>query len=241
MVRLFAAMVIVSITLLATLSLLASSSLRSVPQNVEFQDGAIVGRVLDAEGHPIIGMTVLAERSDIIIRPTPRAWTNKEGEFAIEGLMPGLYTLNTRKDEDGYPHTAFNFYDEGETVQPAVQVYAHQTTQNVIIQRGLKAAVLEGRVTEVTTNRPIQGAQITVRRVDHPERFLSTGLFWHGVDGGFRFLVPSLAFTLKVSAPGYEDWYYRKPGEGNRAGAFLLGSGTTKKLFIALRPRRRSK
>jgi hypothetical protein len=49
----------------------------------------------------------------------------------------GLYVLHTAKAPDGYPPSEFILYDEGENRNPQVQVAAHQTTQNVIIQRGL--------------------------------------------------------------------------------------------------------
>jgi len=126
-----------------------------------------------------------------------------------------------------------------------VQVSDHHTTPNVIIQRGLKASVLEGIVVDGTTNQPVKAAQLTVRRVDRPERFLSTGLFWHQgddplkfVEGGFKFLVPSsLPFTLTVSAPGYDDWYYKESEKQKTPTALILSSDTTMKLRVVLRRR----
>jgi hypothetical protein len=222
---------------------------RTAPQNVEIQNAGISGRVLDAEGHPIAGLTVLAERTDIVIQPMPRAWTDKNGDFIIQGLEPGPYTLYTRKDEDGYPHTGSSFYDEGPSVELRVQVSTHQITSNVIIQRGSKAAVLQGVIVDATTNRPVQKAQITARQVHLSERFLSTGLFWHEgsdplkfVPGGFKFPVPSsIAFTLKISAPGYEDWYYKIPGSPELASSLLLASNTTKQLAVRLQPQTKAR
>jgi Carboxypeptidase regulatory-like domain len=236
------AVTVVSVTVLSAgaVSLFSTAS-SNIPQSLESQDGAIAGRVLDADGHPIPGVMVLAEITTGMIRPTPRAWTNKDGDYLIQSLPPGRYKLYSRKDEDGYPHTAFLLYYVGDDIEPTVEVGARQTTPNVILQRGLKAAVLEGIIVDATTNQPLKGAQLTVRRVDRPERFLSTGLFWHVdndplkfVEGGFKFLVPSLAFTLQVTAPGYKDWYYKMPGERNQASAILLAPGSTKKLSIAL-------
>jgi hypothetical protein len=238
MLKLLATIVGVWLSILAAnaVSFFAASSPPSVPQYVEGQDGAIAGRVVDADGRPIIGAIVLAERPDIIIRPTPRAWTNKDGQFEIVNLGAGLYVLHTAKESDGYPPSEFNLYDEGENNDFQVQVAAHQTTQNVIIQRGLKAAVLEGRIVDAKTRQPLKDAQITVRRIDQPERFLSTGLFWHGVEGGFKFLVPPLPFTVNVSAPGYQDWHYKLPGRTQTTGALFLAPNTTKDLLVALQP-----
>ncbi len=246
MFKLFVTSVVSLTALVGSSFFFSSASLpRSAPQDVETHDGAISGRVLDAGGHPISGALVLAERTDVIVQPAPRTWTSRNGDFIIQGLTPGLYTLYTRKDDEGYPHTASNFYDEGESAELRLQVFAHQTTRNVIIQRGLKAAVLQGIIVDATTNQPLKHAQITARRVDRPDRFLSTGLFWHVgedplkfVEGGFKFLVPSsLAFTVKVSAPGYEDWYYRDSQTQRKPGALLLASNTTKDLHVALHRR----
>jgi hypothetical protein len=211
-----------------------------MPQNSVPARGGISGRVLDANGHPIGDAMVLADRPDIVIRPAPMGWTNKDGEFIIEDLMPGSYSLHGSKQEEGYPRTEFNFYDPNESGGLKVEVYERQTTQKVIIQLGPKAAVLVGQVVDASTSQPLRHANITVRRVDHPERFLSTGLFWHGVEGGFRLLVPSSPFTLKVSEPGYQDWYYRRSGERGQASALLLAPNNTKSLKVALRPRRKA-
>jgi hypothetical protein len=229
------------LTLASAMFLHNVSSSPSMLQNSLSTDGGISGRVLDANGQPITQMTIFAEREDIIIRPTPRGWTNKDGEFTIQGLMAGRYRLFSRKDEDGYPHTGFSFYTLGEGAEPLVEVYEHRTTPNVIIKLGPKAAVLVGRVVDSNTKQPLPHANITLRRVDHPERFLSTGLFWHGVKGGFRVLVPSLPFTIKVSEPGYQDWYFRRPSERAQASALLLPANSTKSLVVALRPRTRAK
>jgi hypothetical protein len=183
---------------------------------------------------------VLAERTDIIIRPTPMAWSNKNGEFIIDGLIPGLYSLHGSKQEEGYPRTEFNFYDRSENADLKVEIYEQQTTQKVIIQLGPKAAVLVGRVVDASTNQPLHHADITLRRVDQPERFLRTGLTLPIEKGEFKLLVPSLPFTVKVSEDGYEDWYYRVPGEGKQASTLLLAPDSTKSLLVSLRPLRRA-
>ena len=82
----------------------------------------------------------------------------------------------------------------------------HQAMQNVILQLGLKAGVLTLRVVDANSNQPLHHADITIRRVDLPDRYLSSGLSVE--EGEFKILVPSLPFTVKVSEKGYEDWYY---------------------------------
>jgi hypothetical protein len=211
LVKIAVAMAIVTLAIAQVLPNVSSS--RPSRQNSVASDGGISGRVLDADGHPIRDALVLADNQRKVIRPMPTAWTNTNGEFTIQGLPPGLYSLHCSKQEAGYPRTEFNFYNAGENTDTQVKVYEHQTSLKVVIQLGPKAAVLVGRIVDATTNSPVREAQITVRRFDRPERFLSTGLFWHGVEGGFKLLVPALPFTLKVSAVGYQDWYYKSPGE----------------------------
>ena len=115
----------------------------------------------------------------------------------------------------------------------------HQAMQNVILQLGLKAGVLTLRVVDANSNQPLHHADITIRRVDRPDRYLSMGLSVE--EGEFKILVPSLPFTVKVSVKGYEDWYYKIAGEGNKASALLMAPNSTKKLLVALRPVGRSK
>ncbi len=208
----------------------------TTPQNANSDGVAISGRVLDAHGRPVSGALISAEPSDRIMLHLPSAFTDKNGEFVIQGVMPGQYILHSRKEEDGYPRTEFSFYDKHDTVDPSVEVYGDRSTQNVTIKLGPKAAVLTGRVVDAISNQPLKEADITLRRVDQPERFISTGLFEHGIKGGFKILVPSLPFTLKVSQNGYQDWYYKLPSNGTQASALLLAPNSTKELLIRLQP-----
>ena len=53
-VKPLASIVAISLTTVASaMPFIVACFPRCVPQNVEFQDGAIAGRVLDAGGHPI--------------------------------------------------------------------------------------------------------------------------------------------------------------------------------------------
>jgi hypothetical protein len=205
----------------------------TVLKRADSPTGAISGRVLGADGQPIVYALVLAEKTDQTIQPTPRAWTNEQGEFLISDLAPGLYTIQTRKDEDGYPHSAFNLYDAGDPVETNVQVEPGSTAKRIVIHRTVKAASLEGLVVDEVTQAPVKNAQVTVRRVDKPDRFLTAGLNRLGTEGGFKVLVPSLPVTLKVSSLGYADWYYRESNQRG-PGSLSLPSGTTRNIVVSL-------
>ena len=200
------------------------------------EDGAISGRVLDADGVPLEKVVVMAENIALPARNLPRAETNREGEFTIAGLTPGRYEIYTKKEEDGYPRTEFNLYDVGPP-NPQVTVNSRQTAQGITVRLGPKAALLTGQVVDAVTKEPLRHADITVRRVDMPDRFLRTGLSLPVELGEFKLLVPSVAFTVKVTEAGYEDWYY-KSGDGQRTSSLLLESDTTKHLTIALQRKR---
>src|SRR5260370_22226335 len=143
-----------TLVVMSSIFLHTASSLRSMPQNTDKSDGAISGRVLDAEGKPIIDATVTAEMANTI-GGLPNGLTNKDGEFIIRGLRPGQYTLHARKEEDGYPRTEFNLYDAGAGADPQVEVLEHQTMPNVILQLGLKSGVLTLRVVDANSNQPL--------------------------------------------------------------------------------------
>jgi protocatechuate 3,4-dioxygenase beta subunit len=81
-------------------------------QNANSSGATISGRVVDDHGKPVSSALISAERSDIIMIHLPSAYTNKNGEFVIQGVTTGQYTLHTRKEEDGYPRSEFNFYDK---------------------------------------------------------------------------------------------------------------------------------
>ncbi|SRR6266496_1018107 len=199
--------------------------------------GTISGRVLDADGVPVENVVVTAENTALPARNLPRAETNRDGEFTIAGLTPGRYDLYTKKEEDGYPRTEFDLYDVGLS-NPEVTVYSRQTVQGITLRLGPKAALLTGQVVDAVTKQPLKHADITVRRVDLPNRFLRTGLSLPVELGEFKLLVPSVAFTVKVTETGYEDWYYKWDDEGQTTSSLLLEPNTTKHLLIALQRKR---
>jgi carboxypeptidase family protein len=202
--------------------------------------GTVSGRVLDADGRPVEKVIVTVENQALPARLLPRAETNRDGEFTIAGLTPGRYELYTKKEEDGYPRTEFNLYDLG-LPNPEVTVSSRQTVQGIIVRLGPKAALLTGQVIDAVTREPLRHADITVRRVDLPDRFLRTGLSLPVELGEFKLLVPSVAFTVKVTETGYEDWYYKSVDDGQKTSSLLLEPNTTKHLLIALQRIKRAK
>jgi hypothetical protein len=77
--------------------------------------------------------------------------------------------------------------------------------------------------------------------VDMPDRFLRTGLSLPVELGEFKLLVPSVAFAVKVTEAGYEDWYYKSDDGGQTTSSLLLAPESTKHLLIALQRTKRAK
>jgi hypothetical protein len=160
----------------------------------------------------------------------PQTDTDRNGNFRFENLPPGVYVLHSRKEDEGYPRSEFDFYAEGARSEPQVLVYANQTTPNVTIQR-TKAALLKGHIIDGATGKPpLENPAVLLRQALDSERFLRFG----AVKGEFQILVPSLAITLKIESSGYEDWHYRTPEDGNRDGVLLLAPETTQELEIVM-------
>jgi Carboxypeptidase regulatory-like domain len=197
-----------------------------IHQGVASHSGAIEGRVLDANGQVVSEAEVHVLKSDFTSGKIPTVYTDKEGKFLIKGLASGIYTISVGKEEEGYVHMSSPFFSAGLITAPQVNVNEHQTTTDVVVHLGPKAAKLIGRVVDVSTNRPVnnlQNVQITLRRVDYPDYSYSTGL---GLDSEFNILVPSVPVMIEVSASGYEK---------KHLSPLQLKQGEVKRLDISLR------
>jgi len=219
---------------LVVAGLVALSSSYSTPRTAHvWQDaprastnsGAVKGQVLDAEGQPVSGAEVIALKIDSGMGKVPTAHTDEQGMFLIKRLAPGTYRISISKREDGYPPTDSPFYSAGFLEVPQVTVYEGQTTSDIAVGIGTKAAKLVGRVVDTTTNKLItsQDVQVTLRRIDNPDYSYKTG---PDVNGNLTILVPPVPFTIEVSAQGYEK---------RHLGSLHLSREEIKRLDVSLR------
>lgn len=218
-----------------------SSHVRSQCCNQEAvrNSGAIAGQVLNAEGQPEAGIRVQAANAAFAPRGSlPVAVTDEEGKFRIEGLAPGTYNLYTENEELGYPFSMYAFTNLDPWNIPQATVYEGQTTSDVVIQLGPRAAILIIRIMDSLTGTRLRNAHITLRRLDNPTWRYSTQIHSDRPQPpeGLRILVPPIPFTIEVSAPRYQRWQYRRAGSNNQADALQLAPGSTHRLDIALRP-----
>ena len=229
--RKWVAIFIVSLTTAASVgTLYAMNKVQDDHQNSS-QDGSIEGQVIDSQGQPVAGARVFFEKSDFLTGPLPSATTDKQGVFSIHELPPGLYRVFVEKEKDGYASTGLPFHDLGSIAIPQVAVLAQQTTSNILVKLGPKAATLAGEIVDATTGRPVENTQIALQRVDDLSKIYVTAA---DLKGKFKILVPPVPFTIEVSAPGYQDWKYRD--NNLKADTIHLSPGVSKQLIISLSP-----
>lgn len=222
--------------------LVAVASPHSTPQTLEAQQepyspapksyGMVKGQVLNTEGQPVSWVDVSAYNTVSGSGRVPHDYTDEEGRFLIKRLPPGNYRITAEKREDRYAPTDSPFHSAGFVDVPLVDVYEQETTPDVTVRLGPKAARLIARVLDAATNKLVREATITLRRVDRPEYSYSKG---HDVGGKFRALVPPLPFRIEVSAPGYKAGH-RRQDNSTEADVVLLQSNAVEEFVIFLEP-----
>jgi hypothetical protein len=212
--------------------------LSSQSENVA-QFGAIEGQVLDAQGRPLAGAKVdgfpLQGQRDAGVLPT--TFTDQNGKFFLDGVMPGTHLISASKEEEGYPSTFFAFFVVDPKATSEVTVYNQQVTEGVLLRLGPKAAKLVGQIVDAQTGRPVNDAEMVLSRVDNPNHRYSIGP--NRGEGRFERLVPPVAFKLKVSARGYEEWNYGKDSNGEAQYIQIAPDGRME-LLIRLQPSKTS-
>jgi hypothetical protein len=199
--------------------------------------GVIEGRVVNSQGESVAGAKVSAESDSSGPVRLISSFSDKDGNYKIEVNEPGTYTLTGSKEEGGYPLTisAFHFYGT-DIVAPKIEVNTNQVIENVNINLGDKASILEGTIIDSKTNLPVSGkTTITLRRLDDPSLLYRIGGAEEKKNGKFKALVPNVPFTIEISSPDYDTWMYSRDGKGNGSDALILDPGETKKLTITMR------
>lgn len=196
--------------------------------------GIIQGRVLDTKGHPIARIRVYAERlgpgPDGIV---PVVLTNRSGRFFLR-VRTGNYQIYPVRDKVDFRDLSYELFPEW--IANAV-VYDQKITKGIVLQMNVQQAQLVGMATNVQSGQPVSKAEMLLCRTDVPSQCARTGI--GGITSQFyrfRLIVPSIPLTIKVSARGYEDWYYGKDGSKERAEPLRLEPNTTKELTVSLKP-----
>ena len=209
----------------------AMTSAQDVQQNTALAQ--ISGRVLDGDGKPVRGASVCANSRPAGISGVC-APSRAGGKFTIHMLKPGLeYIVFASKREDYYPFPTPGFYDAPPGTRVKVKLEEGRALQDVEVRLGPKAGRLVGTVINAETNEVLKQFRLLACRDDRPEDCIAAGS--GDKTGRFNLLVPTVPFSIKISAPGFEDWYGSESPREQPA-ALLVGSGTTMELNIFLRP-----
>ena len=235
---LFGSITAVLLVLIGSGSFYAVKPLQSNSQDKSsLQGGVISGTVVNQEGLAIARADVLAGSTRGSRGMPPHTITDARGNFTIAGLEPGMYFMEARKESEGYASNRDLFASDGLAEIPQIALLKDQVVSGVIVRFGPKSARLTGKVIDAKTRKPIELADITLRRADNPEYFTAIGLDDPKTNSRFRVLVPPLPFTIEVKSSGYEDWTYSNDGSGKHMDALQLASGARKDLTIALHPK----
>ena len=175
------------------------------------QYGTISGTVLDRQGATVAHAKVTANfvcvTPCVKTRILDQTDSDDQGRYEFKRLEYGRYSVSAEKAEENYPELYSSFYSL--EAQPEVDV--SEANQNVTLDLVLKikAGVLVGTVADGETENPMD-ANVEFRSTTDSRRGI-TG--WGLTNARFRVLVPSDAPVLmKVSKPGYEDWFYTRNG-----------------------------
>lgn len=196
--------------------------------------GVIAGQVLDETGSPVAGATV----SSMITDRPPRArlkssLTDEQGRFILTCAQPGSNRVYVSKEDQYYPNTFLSPFVDAKLI-PLVDVLEQGVTEGVEVHLPPRGAKVVAHVIDTVTQQPVDGARMTFCKSDDPSKCLTINATSPNAE--FATLVPSIRLAVKVSAPGYQNWYYKEGNASSRIN-ILLTPGSIKGLTVHLRPR----
>jgi len=200
---------------------------------------AIKGIVTTSGGQPVSNAIVYATRIGNSETVTHRnsVTTDNQGRFSLSNLPDGEYTIRAYKEEDGYPDLTFSFYSEAYNAVnwPQITIVNGMTVEDVIVHLASpKCGRLLITVIDAETNKKIQDAEVSLNQEGKPKTLLISGA--NRPDGTFNLLVPpDVPIELKISAPGYPDWYYNTDSGNGKTKTLRVAPETTKELNVSLK------
>jgi hypothetical protein len=213
--------------------LLLSTSFLALAQTISpfFADGAngtISGTVLDGRGQVAedaqicLSVTSRNGTSSTEIQTSCTTSTNKYGQFQIEHLKIGTYTVFAKDAAD-----QSSIEDEkGQTV--TLTATAPYTNLTMRLKTG---GILLGSVTDAVSGKPVEQFRVQYEPLD--EEGGGTAFANHG---HFRTVVPvATDLVVIVTAPGYKGWVYTDSENSSRP-TLRVASGEQKQLEIQLDP-----
>ena len=160
--------------------------------------------------------------------------TDAKGRFTLTCAQPGSNRVYVSKEDQYYPDTFLNPFVDTKLIR-IVNVVEQGVTEGVQVHLPPRGGKVVAQVIDAATQQPVDGASMTFCRADDPGKCLTINAT--SPNAHFEKVLPSIRLRVKVSAPGYEDWYYKEGNASLRAAKILLTPGSAKRLTILLRPR----
>ena len=203
-------------------------------QGIADRCGVVTGEVLDQNGRPVARAKVYSLTLEHLPRGRQQSTlTNEKGIFTLGCVELGRNSIYVGKEDEGYPDTLLTpFLDR--KLKPIINV-SGEGVQQIELRLPPKAARLNVQVVDAATRRPIEGATLTLCRLDYSRECHQMNA--NQTAKGFSQLLPPIALSLKASAPDHEDWFYNE-GPKNRSNAMQLGSNGPRSLVVLLRERK---
>lgn len=210
-------------------AILASNLARGSYQHSPSQFGAIRGRVLDPADKPVAAVWVYARTTGPSGGGVLVTKSDESGAFFFREVPAGGYRVYATMDQSDISFLFFNSAPWTATVS----VHESRVTRGVTLRLYTNSATLLGRAQDQETGARVISATMFLYRDDNPNRWTSIGP--RLPEHRFRVRVPNIPLKIKVSAPGYEDWYYGRDGSKEHAEALRLEPNSTKELNISLK------
>jgi len=167
----------------------------------------VSGELGDDAGHPFSGGNVCALQKNgsvVNVRDKVCAESDAQGKFVIRVSQPGTYQIIADKMSDGYMPSYYPFYRNAQASVPEITLSEANANQSVSVKLPPQSGFITGKVIDEATDQRVPKFVVWVWQARDPNARTHQNV--DGQSGTFRILAPSLPFSLRVVADGYEDW-----------------------------------
>jgi protocatechuate 3,4-dioxygenase beta subunit len=203
------------------------------------EQGVVTGRVIDANGNPLVSALVTLQQSRYAnglrqMASIAAQTTDDRGIYRFANVSPGRYyvvandQVNRREEVDrniqsGQLANIRTYYPSADTIDAAkaIDVAGNEARSTDILMRRAGTFGLRGRVTDEDTGAPVPDARVLIVAVNGASVRANPFSRQSAVDGSFQFTgLPTASYTLEVAPPAL-------PGTNRRIGraeATIAGS-----------------
>lgn len=191
--------------------------------------GSVEGIVLDGNGAPLSHAVTYALPEQDMTKPIS-VTADETGKFVMKDVPAGIVYVAAFKESAGYPYNFFSFFIMPGERMPKVEVKSGETTKDVVVRLGAKAAHLNIEITDSEGHPIDRNVQLTFTRLDIP------GDYQTAAKASKSLQVPPVPFRLRAETEGYEAWHYGGDKWMGKEGLISLKSEESFKVSIRLRP-----